>query len=341
MEFPMSNWWILLLFLCSFLLTGLCRLYALRIQMLDIPNARSSHTIPTPRGGGVGLVLTFLFGTILLIRYSPLPLTATMGTLTACSLVAIVGFLDDHYHLSAILRLSVHTIASALLLFIADIPLIIPWLPVDFYLLGLSYLILGISLVWLLNLYNFMDGIDGLASIEALSVIGAALIILKLNNDLGAYAAWLEILGAAVAGFLFWNWPPAKIFMGDAGSGFLGFVLGCFAILTSGTTGINIWTWVILLAVFIVDSTVTLLRRIIRGDHFWMAHRSHAYQILARRYNSHIKITVGVLLINSVWLFPWAYLTTHYPSNSFFFVLAATIPLIILAIRVGAGTTND
>ena len=337
----MNNWWILILFVCSFLLTGLCRLYALRVEMLDIPNARSSHTIPTPRGGGVGLVLTFLLGSLILIRYSPLPTTLIVGTLTACSLVAIVGFIDDHYHLSAILRLSVHVIASALLLSVAEPPSMTSFVSIDFPLFGLDYILLGIGLVWLLNLYNFMDGIDGIAAIEALSVIGAALLILQLNNSMGDYEAWLKILGIAVAGFLFWNWPPAKIFMGDAGSGFLGFVLGCFAILTSNSPGINIWTWVILLAVFIVDATVTLLRRLIRGDRFWMAHRSHAYQILARRYNSHSKVTIGVLFINILWLLPWAFLSTKNPSYIFICISISTLPLIILTYWVGAGTKND
>lgn len=337
----MTNWWLVVFFLCSCLLTALCRLYALRVKMLDVPNARSSHTIPTPRGGGVGLVVTFLIGSALIAKHSSIPIPITTGVIIACALVATVGFIDDHYHLPALLRLIVHALSSLILLYVAEVPSLLPWLPPESPLYGLNYLILGIGLVWLLNLYNFMDGIDGIAGVEALSVIGGVLFILWSNGNFENYGFWIGILGAAVAGFLVWNWPPAKIFMGDAGSGFLGFILGCFAVLTSSNQGISIWTWVILLAVFIVDATVTLLRRLLRGDRFWMAHRSHAYQILARRYGSHTKITLGVLLINFIWLLPWALLATRHPSYALFFVLAATLPLIILAVLVGAGTTND
>ncbi len=337
----MSNWWMAAFFLCSLLLTGLCRLYALKVKMLDIPNTRSSHTVPTPRGGGIGLVITFLAGSGLITEYSSIPITITTGVIISCALVAIVGFIDDHFHLPALFRLATHSISALIFLNVAEVPTLSSWFPVDFPLYGFNYLIFGISLVWLLNLYNFMDGIDGIAGTETLSVIGGVLFILWASGNFGNYGSWIGILGAAVAGFLVWNWPPAKIFMGDVGSGFLGFILGCFAILTSNDQTINIWTWVILLAVFIVDATVTLLRRFLRGEHFWMAHRSHAYQILARRYNSHTKITLGVLLINIIWLLPLALLTTRHPPYALFFILAATLPLIILAVSVGAGTTND
>lgn len=337
----MNIWWMVGFFFCSLFLIGACRRYALRVHMLDIPNARSSHITPTPRGGGIGMVLTFLAGSILTASSSALPPGVMANALLACSLVAIIGFIDDHYPLSTLLRLSVHALSSVILLSTIEVPNLLPWTASGTHIYGLDYLILGIALVWLLNLYNFMDGIDGIAAIEGLSVICGALFILWINGSLEVYGSWIGILGMSVAGFLIWNWPPAKIFMGDVGSGFLGFTLGCFAILTSVNQGINIWSWFILLAVFIVDATVTLLRRLCRGDRFWMAHRSHAYQILSRRYKSHGKVTLGVLLINTIWLLPWAYLSTVDSFYPLFCVPAATLPLIILVFRIGAGTTNN
>lgn len=336
-----SNLWIVVAFFSSLLLTGVFRRYALRVRMVDIPNARSSHVTPTPRGGGVGMLLTFLAGSVLIASSSVLPLKSTMGIILACSLIAIIGFIDDHYPLSSLLRLSVHALSAFLFLRTVEIPDLLPWIPSGTHTYGLETLILGIGLIWLLNLYNFMDGIDGIAAIEGLSVTCGALIILWINGASGAYCSWLGVLSASVAGFLVWNWPPAKIFMGDVGSGFLGFALGCFAILTSASQAINIWAWIILLAVFIVDATVTLLRRLLRGEHFWKAHRSHAYQILSRRYKSHGKVTFGVLLINTLWLFPCAFISTMDPRYPLFCVPAAILPLIILAFRIGAGTTND
>lgn len=337
----MNSWWLAALFLCSFVLTGLCRLYALRIRMLDIPNARSSHAVPTPRGGGIGLVLTFLIGSSLFVRHSVVPDTIIVGVMLAGALVATVGFVDDHHHLPAVLRLAVHALASLILLYVVKMIPVVPWFSTQLSLGWFGYVMAGISLVWLLNLYNFMDGIDGIAGVEAVSVVGGAILILWMNSSHGFYGLWLAALGVAVAGFLVWNLPPAKIFMGDVGSGFVGFVLGCFAVLTSGQQGINIWTWLILLAVFIVDATVTLIRRLLRRDRFWQAHRSHAYQILSRRYNSHARVTIGVLLINVFWLLPWAIVSARMPFYALFCVLVAVLPLVVLAVKVGAGTIND
>ena len=129
--------------------------------------------------------------------------------------------------------------------------------------------------------------------------------------------------------------------MGDACSGFLGFALGLMAIFTSTEKAINIWSWWILLAVFMTDPTTTLIRRILRGDVWYQAHRSHAYQILSRRLGSHRKVTVDVLLINVFWLLPWAYLAAVFEIWAPIICLVAITPLFALAYRLGAGTTND
>ena len=181
-----------------------------------------------------------------------------------------------------------------------------------------------------------MDGIDGVAGIEAITTLGGASLILYLQGQ-NDWLALFGFLSSCVAGFLVWNWPPAKVFMGDACSGFLGFTLGLFAIVTSLDDSINIWVWLILFGVFVVDATITLIRRVARGEKWYEAHRSHTYQILSRRYSSHGKVTLGVLITNIFWLLPLGFLAAVYPVWALAICCVALTPLLILALSVGAG----
>ena len=335
---------ILLIFLASLGLTGALRHYALKRGVIDTPNERSSHTTPTPRGGGLSFVITFLAAFSLALFFNIPDLTPEPGPFWAIFygglLVAGVGFWDDHTHIPARWRFLAHSIAAltGLLLFgLPDIPL--PGSTIDLGIVG--YPLGIIALVWLLNLFNFMDGIDGIAGTEALFVGIGAILIMQFASA-GDYAAplfWLSILMAGIAGFLVWNWPPAKIFMGDAGSGFLGLMLGLFA-LWSANLGFPIWVWIILLALFISDATVTLLRRMLNGERWFEAHRSHLYQQLSRKWGSHRPVTMALLGINVTWLFPWAWLAAIKPDVGLFATLAAYLPLVLLAIKLG-GRKNE
>jgi len=234
----------------------------------------------------------------------------------------------------------VQVIAAVLSLFLLDVLPTIPFFftELSFPLLVFPFYIL--TLVWFLNLYNFMDGIDGIACIEAITVAIAAGLIVLFHGD-NTYSQILFTLAACVSGFLVWNWPPAKIFMGDASSGFLGFTLGLIAIITSQENSINLWSWFILLSVFIVDATYTLVRRIVNGDKWYEAHRSHAYQILARKFSSHKKVSVGVFFINLIWLFPLAFLASVFHYWAPVISLVAIFPLVYIAYKVNAGFRNN
>jgi len=153
-----------------------------------------------------------------------------------------------------------------------------------------------IAIVWMINLYNFMDGIDGIAGTEAITILGAAAIFLWVQNS-GLAAVCLLII-AAVLGFLIWNWPPAKVFMGDVGSGFLGFVFAVLAIWSENSGAVPLLIWLLLLGVFIVDATVTLVKRMAGGEKLYEAHRSHVYQLAVQAGYSHKQVTLTVLLIN-------------------------------------------
>jgi Fuc2NAc and GlcNAc transferase len=195
-------------------------------------------------------------------------------------------------------------------------------------------------LVWLLNLYNFMDGIDGLASIEAITVcLGGALLYLLGFETYGYWSAPI-LLTMAVAGFLFWNFPPARIFMGDAGSGFLGIILGLFSIQAAWIAPQFFWSWLILLGVFIVDGTWTLARRFISGEKVYEAHRSHAYQNASRHFGSHKKVSLVIGVINVFWLTPLALLVGLAKLNALLGVVLAYLPLILLAVRFSAGASE-
>ncbi|MGR8953673.1 MAG: glycosyl transferase, partial [Gammaproteobacteria bacterium] len=150
---------------------------------------------------------------------------------------------------------------------------------------------------------------------------------------------WLEpaLLAAAAAGFLHWNFPPAKIFMGDAGSGFLGIVLGLISVQAAWINPHWFWSWLCLLGVFIVDATWTLLQRFRRGEKLHEAHRSHAYQFAARHYGAHKPVTLFVGAVNLLWLLPWAVSIGLGFIDGVLGVAAAYLPLILLAIKFDAG----
>ena len=322
-------------FLISVGATALVRRFALARELLDHPNERSSHVIPTPSGGGLAIVVAFGLATIACWLGDILPGQSALAVLSGGLAVAAIGFMDDRHALPVLGRLTVHAIAVvvaiALLGPISEISFgLLQWIPAP-----LSFICLVIAVIWLLNLFNFMDGIDGIASAQAITVVTSAALILWYGGRIDL-AIWLLALAAASAGFLFWNWPPAKIFMGDVSSGFLGFVIGVMAIDTSRTTAINIWSWLILLGIFFTDATITLLRRMMRGETWYRAHRCHAYQHLAATWG-HARVTVFVTVVNLVWLLPFAWLAARHPAAAGYLALSAYLPLVIVAIRTGAG----
>ena len=333
-------WVILATFLISFLLTGYMRHYALKKNIIDNPNERSSHTVPTPRGGGVSIVITFLLVLVGLMISHQLQLTTGLILVAAGLGVAVLGFLDDHGHINSMLRLAIHfLIAIGAVSFLggfSDVTLFNGSLHFGWF----ANIIAILFLVWLLNLYNFMDGINGIASVEAITtLLSLAFIYLLLDTQLSSEL--LFIFAASVFGFVLWNFPKARIFMGDAGSGFLGLILGILALISLKTDPALFCAWIICLGVFIVDATFTLIRRVINGHKMYDAHRSHAYQYASRKYNSHTTVTIGVLLINIFWLLPIAYLASQKVLMPELLLFIAYIPLILIAVFFGAGKTEN
>ena len=326
------------LLIVSAILTRQLVSYPHRFSNMDIPNERSSHITPTPRGGGIAFVATSLIGFLLLLLNDGLNRTELLALCCAGSIVAIAGHLDDRQKISgATVRLFLHAISAVILIVGVGIPSELALFDQTVN-TGIVGSILGVVyLVWLLNLFNFMDGTDGIAASEAIFVLLAgALLSYHVLSDANHSAAAI-VLAASTFGFILYNWSPAKIFVGDVGSGYLGIVVAGLSLIAANQDPELLWVWIILLAVFVSDATVTLIRRLLRKQKPHVAHRSHAYQHLAIRLNSHAKVSLLVLAVNIAWLLPIAFLVADKQLAGTTGVIIAYVPLLIAALAFGAG----
>jgi len=321
------------LIISSFALTELIRRYSLKLNFLDQPNERSSHIVAIPRGGGLAIVVCFLLAVVIIDKSSSNITYVIMG---AGILVSVIGLWDDYGHIAAKWRLLSHFVAVFWgLYWLGEIPTF-QFLDFNINPNWFGSILIAIMMVWLLNLFNFMDGIDGIAASETIFVASAGAYFLWVNDSENITFISLA-LAASTIGFLILNWSPAKIFMGDVGSGFLGLMLGII-IYASLLNGMTLWVWLILLAVFLVDSGVTLLRRIFNREKWYEAHCSHAYQHAARKWG-HKKVTISVVIVDLFWLFPLAIFSHFKPDFGLWITLLAFIPLIVVAFKLKAGIT--
>lgn len=325
-------------FLLALVLTGAYRRYALVHHILDVPNERSSHKLVTPRGGGVAIVIAYIAALLVMAALGYMDRATLYAMAVAPLLVAGIGFMDDRRSISMKWRLLVHFLAAFWLIYWLHEGRQIPVFEFDTVTGVMLFFITAVALVWLLNLYNFMDGIDGITASETIFVA----VVLGVFAWLGGFKAIAVtgfVLAVATAGFLVFNWPPARLFMGDVGSGFLGITLGGLTFALSLKTGV-VFPWLILFGVFVVDATLTLLTRMVRGERWYEAHRSHAYQYAAQRWG-HLRVTIAVSVINCGWLLPMAWLAYNQSEHAALYCGVALLPLAILAIWQGAGQSRD
>lgn len=262
-------------------ITHAARRYALRRDLLDHPGHRRSHRAPTPRGGGLGIAVACALGASWLAWTEPVSRLPMLAFACGMGLIAGVGVLDDHRSQPARLRLFVHVLAAALY-----VVALRGW-PIAMLDWGLL-LLATLFLIGLINAWNFMDGIDGLAASQAL-LVAVGLIFVTT----GGWTWLTTLLAGAAAGFLPFNAPRARIFLGDVGSGALGFALGAL-LLAAIAQGQLHWTGALLLvSAFGLDAGLTLLKRAAQGKAWWRAHREHLYQWLVRRGRSHARVTLA------------------------------------------------
>jgi Fuc2NAc and GlcNAc transferase len=300
------------------------------LGLMQQPNARSSHTVATPGGGGIGIVAGGTFAGLLTALTIPF---LAIPVIMAALLIAWIGYIDDRTPLLARWRLGAQVLLMGAV--VAVLPLDL--LPLPDWLM-LVVITLGGAL-WI-NLYNFMDGIDGLAGSEAVFLLtGAALLAWLMTPGVVEDPRWWWMLGlaAASAGFLLFNWPPARIFMGDAGSTYLGLMTGFFALTTTLSLWLSPWQWLVLAALFLADSLTTLGRRIVRRERFWEGHKRHAYQALQRRFGSHRKATLLYIAINVIVLLPLAWLAGRLPEWAPGLTAAVFVALVLALLLAGAG----
>jgi len=311
--------------LCVFLTWGV-RVYASRKMILDIPNERSSHKTPIPRGGGIAIILTFFLSLIWLYLIGYVESNLLLALIGGGSVLAVVGYYDDVYSLNARWRILFHLCTAVWSLYwLGGFPL----LDIGFLKLHLPWLgpaLAIISIVACINFYNFMDGIDGLAGSEGIFIgltSGAAL--WWIGETHLALVLWL--LTFSIMGFTVWNWQPAKIFLGDVGSGFLGYTFATLGLYSVNKQFLPPTFWWIILAVFICDALFTLVQRIYQGKKWHQAHREHAYQHLIACGAEHQHVTLGILLFNCALLLPTAFAALSWPKQSLWLMLGITMCL--------------
>lgn len=315
----MISFYFILIFI-SFGLTWLMRLYAIRKSIIDIPNDRSSHTIATPRGGGLAVAITWFLGLTWLFLKGDIDSSLFYALLCGIPLT-LIGFADDIFNLKPMVRFVIQFLTAGIALF---------------FLGGLQSLGLGmwninitllltpvafIAIIWSINLFNFLDGIDG--------YIGTEIVFIGIATAILFFQSIGFLLAASVMGFLIWNWPKAKIFMGDVGSTLLGFTVAVFAIYYQNIHSSNLPVWLILTSVFWYDATITIWRRFRNKEQLSVAHRKHAYQRVVQSGWSHQKTTLWSFVINLSG-FGLAFLAHHFPLFDWVFLVIDIFVLFLV-----------
>uniref|UniRef100_UPI0040478C81 MraY family glycosyltransferase n=1 Tax=Aliarcobacter sp. TaxID=2321116 RepID=UPI0040478C81 len=315
----------IILFLISFSLTYLIKNYMIKKSLVATINERSSHTVPTPHGGGIALSLTWFMGLGYLYFIVEIESNLFYALLFG-AIISIVSFFDDIYELSPKLRLLVQSLVAVFGIYILG---------------GLESITFGIFsienqiitnifafllIVWFINLTNFIDGING--------YVGSEFVFLSVAGFLLFGGAHFLVLAVAVLGFLFWNWNKAKIFMGDVGSTLLGYSVAIFTIYYSNIQSLNLWIWITLFALFWFDATITLIRRKLNKEKLSQAHKKHAYQRLTQAGWSHYKVTNYSIGLNII-----IFMFVYFISNIFvsfvctFILLSLTMKFVDLKKR--------
>ena len=327
-------WLPLIAFVLSFLGVYFLNKSALRFKIVAIPNERSLHNKVTPRGGGIIIAIVFLAFLLVFYITRQIMVAEFLVLFGGGLIMAVTGFLDDILELKASIRFIIQFFAVGWgLYWIGGIPSTVFFerLPV---LYAIANAVAVVALVWFINSFNFIDGIDGLAT------SGATFFSLSIGGyflwqGIEPYGSLLIVLAACSLAFLCFNWPPAKMFLGDAGSNFFGYLFGAMVLITVKNGNLSIWTWLIILAYLITDTTTTTFLRLCLVKGWYHTHRSHAYQNLARVLDNHKFVTCLITGINVFYLLPLAYLSIQYQHYAWLAFAASVIPILGFVLKYG------
>jgi Fuc2NAc and GlcNAc transferase len=323
---------LIMLFVVSFLGTYLYRKIAISLNILANINFRTLHIKPVPVGGGIVFAMVFVVGLFYQWWLNQSSNNLLLVIAVGAGVAALFGFLDDLKDIRAMKKFAVQFLLSGWTLFWLDGgPLMfIDWIP---SIVTIPFTIL--FLVWIMNGYNFMDGIDGMAISGTVFVSGTMIWVLLLTHPESEFINVMVLLLVSSIAFMLFNWPPASIFMGDSGSAFLGYLFGLLVLVTIMQGDVTIWTWLVVFSYFFADLVVTQIMRVILVKKWYLAHRSHAYQNLARITGSHLKVTGGVVLYNLIWVLPLTLWSALSPEIALYAAVLAVFPGIIIAYRYG------
>jgi Fuc2NAc and GlcNAc transferase len=323
---------LLVVFAATLAGTRAFRAFAIKAGIVANPNFRSLHERPKPRAAGI------VFASVCLVTFALLWVRGAIDEQTARVLVAggavatICGLLDDLVQMRAIFQLLVQAALSAWVVWAAGAFALMDWLATPAW---LTMAVVWFGFVWLMNVYNFMDGIDGMAGGGAVFFSGAAIVLMALTGNANPPLIVFGTIAAAVTAYLVFNLPPASLFMGSAGSLFLGFFF-CGAIALSVAAGaLSLWTWLVLFGYFAGDTTTTTVLRVFLTPRWYGEHRSHAYQNLARVGGSHRRVLYGVTAYHVLWLFPLALWSVRVPAAAPAAAALAFAPVIVWTYRYG------
>ncbi|MEB2845203.1 glycosyl transferase family 4 [Rhizobiales bacterium RZME27] len=321
----------------SWLVIWLMILNAGRFGLVQAPVARSSHKTPTPTGGGIGIVVGALIACVVFAGND----LVALGLCGLGLVIALLGLIDDRTPLPARLRFLVQAVAVAGAIFLSGVA-------TDFFgssfsaLWPLAVALLLLAGVWWINLFNFMDGIDGIAGQQAVIMLFSAMLVIWSHGGSLSPTWWMmAAVAVSTLSFLIFNWPPARIFMGDAGSTFLAFMLFAFALFSISFGWMIVPQWLLIASLFASDATVTLLVRFLRGENVTQAHRSHAYQRLFRSLGGARRVTGAAAIFNLVFLLPATVFLPASPLFAYGFVTIVYACLAAGCLWVGAGLKDN
>jgi len=308
-------------------LTKLFIYLAQNYQLLDIPNERSMHSNPTVRGAGLIFISLSIIAMPFICYFTNTPLLAQSVFIASVTILASVSFFDDLLNLSSKFRFLIHfCLAAIIVMFINPNVVDLGWFSLSNKYMLFSFTVL--TVVWAINHFNFMDGLDGFCAIQAIFLFTAYAIFFNITDGI-VYQEFCLVLISCLMGFLIFNFPPAKVFMGDVGSATLGFITISLALLAQNLYDIPLLYWFILNSIFLVDSSLTLIRRVAQGEKWYEPHKTHAYQRLKQSGIQTSTILIYQTICNSIFFLLLLYFHLNGLDTTKLFISVMTFLLVI------------